>query len=108
MGRLLVPLAATLEAAAFLSLLSFLAGARRAGGPATRIQPTLVLATLALAPVAVSLDAVAIFSVRPWLHAVAVEIALRGFLLLVVVDVAFRIIPLRWRSPTVPARCPRT
>jgi uncharacterized protein involved in response to NO len=49
-GRILAVFAAALEAAAFLSLLSFLAGALRAGGLTTRIQPTLVLAAIALAP----------------------------------------------------------
>jgi len=92
-GCVLVALAAALEAAAFLSLLSFLVVALRAGGPATRIQPPLVLAAVALAPVALSLDGVAVLLANPWLHAAAIEIALRGFLLLVVVGVCFRVVP---------------
>jgi uncharacterized protein involved in response to NO len=92
-GRVLIALCAVLEAAAFLSLLFFLVRALGAGGPSTRMQPLLVLSAVGLAPIALALDAAAILSVNPRLHAAAIEIALRGFLLLVVVGVAFRIVP---------------
>lgn len=92
-GEVLALVAGALEAAAFVSLLSFLVGALRTGGGRNRAQPRLILAALALAPIAVSLDAGAIVLVSPRLHAVAIQIALRGFLLVVVVGVAFRIVP---------------
>lgn len=90
----LVGLAVGLELAAFASLLVFLAGALRRGtSEPDRAQPRLVVAALALGALALCLDAAALLRPDARLHLVAMEVALHGWLLLLVVGVAWRIVP---------------
>jgi uncharacterized protein involved in response to NO len=90
---LLLPLAAVLEVTAYADAIGFFARALRATRNPRRLQPALVLAALALAPVAAALDGAAFAGGAPRLHRAAVEIALRGHLLFLVAGVAQRIVP---------------
>jgi uncharacterized protein involved in response to NO len=92
-GAKLLALAAVLEITAFISLLVTLGSALAHADHPRRAQPALVLAGVALAPIAAGLDAVAALKADAALHASAVVLATHGFLLLVVAGVAQRIIP---------------
>jgi len=90
----LLALAFGLELAAFAAMLVFLAGALRAGtSEPGRAQPRLVVAAFSLGAVALGLDAAALLRPDARLHFIAIQTALHGWLLLLVVGVAWRIVP---------------
>lgn len=88
-----LPVAAALEVAAYGDALAFFVRALRRTRNPRRLQPGLVLAALALAPLAATLDGAAFAGGPARLHRAAVELALRGHLLFLVAGVAQRIIP---------------
>ncbi len=92
-GARLFALAASIEILAFVSLLATLGRMLAQSTHPRRAQPALVLAGVALAPIAVGLDAIAVLRADAALHAGAIALAMHGFLLLVVVGVAMRIVP---------------
>jgi len=89
----LLPLAAALEVTVYGDALAFFVRALRRARTDRRLQPALVLAALALAPLAAALDGAAFAGGPPRLHRAAVELALRGHLLFLVAGVAQRIVP---------------
>jgi len=90
----LLGVAFALELAAFAALLVFLIGTLRRGtGEVGRAQPRLVVGAFALGAIALGLDAAALLGPDARLHFAGIQLALHGWLLLLVVGVAWRIVP---------------